>query len=296
MDYAVDNDNCTVDSNGVIHGVKGGSSVISVTYNGIIKTIDINIHDVYSIDCNNVNALDTSSPIQLNAILKKNGVVHNGTLTYKSNNNSIITVSALGLVTVVGVGATTIDISYMNYVTKTIQVTISQNDIYTIECSDITVDKGNTVQLAPICKKNGTQIDNQPINYSVADSSIANISSDGIVTALSVGNTTITMTWQGATTTINVTVNDVAITYEIVGKNPVLHKNNYTYTLKPSNSNCVWELDEIDVDCTANIISQTHDSVVVYAIETLSTDWFTLYAKDGDKELAKLKVIIKRKL
>ena len=293
LDYAVDNDNCTVDSNGVIHAVKGGSSVVSVTYNGIIKSIDVNIHDVYSIDCNNVNALDTSSPIQLNAILKKNGAVHSGALTYKSNNNSIITVSALGLVTVVGVGNTTIDISYGNYVTKTIQVTIAKNDIYTIECSDITVDKGNTVQLTPICKKNGIQIDNQPINYSVADSSIANISSDGIVAALSAGNTTITMTWQGVSTTINVTVNDVAITYTIKGKDKVVHKNTYNYTLSPSNSNCVWSLDEFSVELEiARIESQTNDKVTIYAYETYGSDICTLYAKEGETILAQKEITI----
>ena len=83
--------------------------------------------------------------------------------------------------------------------------------------------------------------------------------------------------------------------YEIIGMDSVKHKNNYTYTLNPINPNCVWELDEIDIDCTANIVNQTYDSVTVYAIETLSTDWFTLYAKDGDSILAKKKVIIKSK-
>ena len=83
--------------------------------------------------------------------------------------------------------------------------------------------------------------------------------------------------------------------YEIIGMDSVKHKNNYTYTLNPVNSNCVWELDEIDIDCTANIVNQTHDSVTVYAIETMSTDWFTLYAKDGDTILAKKKVIVKNK-
>lgn len=298
LNYAVDNDNCTVDSNGVIHGVKGGSSVVSVTYNGIIKTIDVNIHDVYSIECDNVNALDTSSSIQLKPTLKKNGNVITEKLTYKSNNISITTVSDLGLVTVVGVGATTIDISYGNYVTKTINVTIAKNDIYTIECSDITVDKGNTVQLAPICKKNGIQIDNQPINYSVADSSIANISSDGIVTALSVGNTTITMTWQGVSTTINVTVNkSEPITYTINGKDKVVHKNTYSYTLSPSNSNCVWSLDEFSEELEiARIESQSSDKVTIYAYETLSSDICTLYAKEGDTILAQKEIIIKRNL
>ena len=54
-------------------------------------------------------------------------------------------------------------------------------------------------------------------------------------------------------------------------------------------------MDEIDIDCTANIVSQTHDSVTVYAMETLSTDCFTLYAKEGDTMLAQKKVIIKSK-
>ena len=296
LKYSCNNDNCTIDSDGTIHGVKSGSSVISVTYNGITKTIDVNVHDVYTIECADVNALDTDGTVQLAPTLKKNGAVFTDTLTYSSNNTSVITVSDLGLITIVAVGNTTIDISYGNYVTKTINVTIAKDDIYTIECDNITVDKGSNIQLAPICKKNGVEIGNPTINYTVADSSIANISSDGIVTGLSVGNTTITMTYEGVTTTINVTVNDVAITYTIEGQNPVLHKKNYIYTLKPSNPNCVWELDEIDVDCTANIVSQTHDSVVVYAMQTLSTDYFTLYAKDGDKELAKLKVTIKHKL
>ena len=295
LDYAVDNDNCTVDSNGVIHGVKGGSSVVSVTYNGITKDINVNIHDVYSIECNNVNALDTSSPIQLKPTLKKNGNVITEKLTYKSNNSSIITVSVLGLVTVVGVGATTIDISYGNYVTKTINIVIAKDDIYTIECSDITVDKGNNIQLAPICKKNNVEIANPPINYSVADSSIVNISTNGLVTGLSAGNTTITMTWQGATTIINVTVNDVAITYTINGKDKVVHKNTYNYTLSPSNSNCVWSLDEISVELEiARIESQSSDKVTIYAYETWGSDTCTLYAKEGETILAQKEIIITR--
>ena len=85
-------------------------------------------------------------------------------------------------------------------------------------------------------------------------------------------------------------------TYEIIGENRIIHKNNYTYKLSPSNSNCVWYLDKYSVELEiAKINNQDNDKVSLYAYETLSSDTCVLYAKDGNEILAQKEITIVRK-
>lgn len=85
-------------------------------------------------------------------------------------------------------------------------------------------------------------------------------------------------------------------TYEIIGENRIIHKNNYTYKLSPNNENSVWSLDEDSVELEiAKINNQDNDKVSLYAYETLSSDSCVLYAKDGNEILAQKEITIVRK-
>ena len=85
--------------------------------------------------------------------------------------------------------------------------------------------------------------------------------------------------------------------YEIIGENSFKHLTQSVYTLNPVNNNCVWSLDQDSIDLEiARIDSQDSTSCTVYGYQTSSSEFFTLYAKDGDNVLAEKTITIKKNM
>lgn len=83
--------------------------------------------------------------------------------------------------------------------------------------------------------------------------------------------------------------------YEIIGENSFKHLTQSVYTLNPVNNNCVWSLDQDSIDLEiARIDSQDSTSCTIYGYQTSSSEFFTLYAKDGDNVLAEKTITIKK--
>ena len=116
-----------------------------------------------------------------------------GTMEWTSSDTSVATVSSKGLVTAVGNGTATITASLDGFTTScSIKVT---DPVYldgiSLGSTYLNVAKGSTVALdASVYPADTT--DNYEITYSVADSSIASVDSNGTVKGLAVGETTIT--------------------------------------------------------------------------------------------------------
>lgn len=86
-------------------------------------------------------------------------------------------------------------------------------------------------------------------------------------------------------------------TYEINGVDVILHGTNSTFTLSPSNNNCVWSIDQDSIDLElCEIVSQDNTSCVVHTNTVRTTEFFSLYAKDGDTILAEKMIYIKKEL
>lgn len=146
----------------------------------------------------------------------------NRTVTWSSSNTSIATVSSSGLVTGVGVGTATIKAQAgTKYATCDVVVQKIPVSSVTISKTSLPLKVGSSASLsATVAPTNATY---QTITWTSSNTSIATVSNDGRVTAVSRGTAYITATADGVSSsrcTVTVTDPDPALIY----------KQNYYYT------------------------------------------------------------------
>lgn len=130
------------------------------------------------------------------------------TVSYTSGDDSVATVSSAGLVTAIGAGSTTITATTDNGKTDSSSVTVSAAAVAAtaidLSPSSLSLDKDATSQLtATLSPSDATNT----VSYESSDSTVASVSSTGLVTALKGGSATITATTSnGLTDTCAVTV------------------------------------------------------------------------------------------
>lgn len=136
------------------------------------------------------------------------------TLTWTSSNTSVATVTQAGKVTAVGAGTCTIRATANDGSGKygSCAVTVSQSTVsvtgVSLDKSSTTMSAGETKQLtATVYPANAT---NKTVTWSSSDTSVATVSSSGLVTAVAAGLATITVTTSdgGYTATCGVTVRE----------------------------------------------------------------------------------------
>ena len=126
-------------------------------------------------------------------------------VTWKSSDKTIATVSSAGVVKGVKTGVVTITCtSNATGMSATCKVTVGT---ITLNKSSVTIDKGNTVTLKPTVYP--TTLEDQSVTWESSDESIATVTSAGKVKGVKAGTTTITCTSNatGLSTTCIVTVN-----------------------------------------------------------------------------------------
>lgn len=245
----------------------------------------MNTH-TYSITINNDNPIDlkVGDKISMSCTCKDNDTIDNQpTITYKSSNDTIATISTTGLITSIKEGTVNITATY-NTVSAIIQCNVTKADEYTIQCDDISIDMGSNVQLSPVCMKNGVRESNPSLTYISGNSSIATCSDNGLVNGIVKGSTTIIMEWEGVTKTINLTVNDVQVTYIINGNTNLIKGKQTTYTISPDlpTDNYSWELDEMSVEAELAEIVSSNQSQCILTTSCGDGEDVTLSAKvDG---------------
>ena len=187
------------------------ASNVFTTLNGTLVT---------SITADNVTVLvgDTASITNL-VVLPADAT--NPAVTYTSNDETIATVDANGVVTGVGVGTTTITIAATDGsgVTGTINVTVNGIDVTGITAGDdITIMTGETATISyTVAPANATD---QSVTFTSANTAIATVDADGVVTGVGVGETTITIASVSnpevtATITVTVTSNPNAVQFTV---------------------------------------------------------------------------------
>jgi uncharacterized protein YjdB len=136
----------------------------------------------------------------------------NKNVTWSSSNNTVATVSSTGLVTAVAAGSAVITVTTQDGgKTATCNITVTQATPVpvtgvTLSPTSASLVVNNTQQLtATIAPSNAT---NKNVTWSSSSTTVATVSSTGLVTALSAGTAVITVTTQdGAkTATCNITV------------------------------------------------------------------------------------------
>ncbi|MGC3946361.1 MAG: Ig-like domain-containing protein [Chryseolinea sp.] len=119
----------------------------------------------------------------------------NQTVTWTSSNPSVATVNATGLVTAVATGTTTVTVQTENG-GKVANASVNVSGIavtgITAGPANVNIPAGNTLKLTPvIAPVNAT---NKNVNWVSANTAIATVDANGVVTAVSQGLTTITGT------------------------------------------------------------------------------------------------------
>jgi len=165
----------------------------------------------------------------------------NKTLLYISDNDDVATVDEdTGLVTAIGIGTTQIGVltedgdfeayTQVTVIDETTPVTVTAINIID---DDFTLGIGDTKSLSlNLTPSNATRSD---LNFTSSNSAIASVSSSGVVSALSVGQATITVSAKDGTATDTIlvtvgTVNNLTKTFSFTNKSWAATPTNWTST------------------------------------------------------------------
>lgn len=189
----------------VTAGTKAGTGKITVKLRSgksIVLTVT-----VPKVNCTGITAKSSYTVTTLSTIdmgVKLNPVYSDNTITYKSANTKIATVTSKGVVKGIKVGKTTITITTSNKKTKKVTINVKQGTTgLTTAKTAYTVVVGKTVSIG--AKKKPTN-SADPIKYTSANKAIATVSSTGAIKGVKAGKTTITVKSGTKTKKVTVTV------------------------------------------------------------------------------------------
>lgn len=219
-------------------------------------------------------SVSTGKTVQIIPICKQdNTVINNPVVTYTSLDNNIATVSSSGLVKGVSEGTTTIKTTYEGIVaTCTITVVKVVYDIVLSKYLTTIKEKG-TYQIESTCTID-TVVDTDPIiTYTSLDAAIATVSTDGIITGVSEGITTITVGYNGVKKSFVITIEKdiiIAKPIQIVGSETIKNGYSATYNVENIDGSPLGSRSftfEVDIDLPfCEIVSYTDTSVVLKAL------------------------------
>ena len=210
------NEVATVDSKGTVVAISSGTTIIRATTNdGSNLTAECQV-TVTSLKATGISIDRTEATLERDATLQLTATVMpedagDKSVTWSSGNSKVATVDGSGLVTAVAAGtaiirATTNDGSNL---TAECQVTVTPLKAtgISIDRTEATLERDATLQLTATVTPDDA--DDRTVTWSSADSGIVRVDGAGLVTAVSVGTTTITATTgdgTGLTASCTVTV------------------------------------------------------------------------------------------
>lgn len=208
----------TVDGNGVVTGVAAGTATISAASEGKSGTasITVTVIAVGSVAVSPTSAsLTVGQTVALNATaLDASGNVLAGRqISWASSNNSVAKVSAQGLVTALAGGTATITATSEGKSASALVVVAAPapspppvaSVVVTPSSGTLTV--GGTLALAAATlDASGAVLTGRGVTWSSSATSVASVSSSGVVTALAPGSATITATSDGKSGSASITV------------------------------------------------------------------------------------------
>ncbi len=230
----------------------------------------------------------TSANLLINATQQLTATVapanaSNQTVTWSSSNNAVATVSATGLVTAVSPGTATITVTTQDgNKTATCNVTVSSIAVtgVTVAPASATISINTTQQLtATITPANAS---NQSVTWTSSNTAVATVSATGMVTALTAGTATITVTTQDGNRTATCIITSIPVAVTGVTVNPtsvnlfINATQQLTATVAPanaSNKNISW-------NSSNTAVATVNASGLVTAVAT-GTAIITATTQDG---------------
>ncbi len=224
----------TVDQNGIVTAIKQGQAVITVTSsNGMtaqcIVTVVPDITAVESITLNKYElTLKEGEVYNLEATIIPDNATDK-TVTWKSSDLDVATVSENGEVTAVRAGTVIVYASSSNGITVQCDITVIPGEIavesISISNTELLLREGHTAELIAIVRPSDAT--DKSVTWVSADESIATVDQNGNVTAVKEGVTTITATSANGMTAVCV----VTVIPDITAVESIT-LNKYELTLK----------------------------------------------------------------
>ncbi len=183
----------SVSAAGVVTAKSAGTVTITATANGVAATCKVTVKKP------SLTLTKTSGTIAVNkTVTVKATATPGGTITYKTSNKKVATVSAKGVVKGIKAGKATITVT-CNGVSKTYKVTVKKQTL-TLAKTSGTVKVKKTVTIKATASPSGT------ITYKTSNKKVATVSAKGVVKGIKKGKATITVTCNGVKKTYKVTV------------------------------------------------------------------------------------------
>ena len=209
----------TVSNTGVVTAVKAGSATISVTTTdgGKKATCSVTVNPIHvtGVTLNKTSLTLTIGETETLTATVSPANAADKSVTWSSGNTSVATVSSSGLITAKAVGTTTITVTTTDGGKKaTCSVTVDPIHVtgVSLNKANLTLIVGETEMLtATVSPADATD---KSVTWSSNNTSVATVSSSGVVTAKAVGNATITVTTNDGSkkATCSVKVNPVSVT------------------------------------------------------------------------------------
>ena len=258
----------TVNDEGIITGVSEGTTTITATAkagNGTVSdSVEVTVYEIHIEDAE--LAVDTPSELYIGqlytieVITTPDYVTDEVSYTYISSDETVATVDEEGTVNALTAGTTdiTVTVSAQNF-TKELTFSLEVREIPLESIAfrqEITpLEEGQTAQLEILFNPENTTVD-KTVTWASSDMSIANVSEDGLITAVKAG-----------TTVISASVGDKEVSYELtVTEKKEAAEPETPTTDKPSQGN-----DDATADGSGNAGDKVNNQNVGGAVQTGDT-------------------------
>ncbi len=243
-----DPDVASVDANGVVTGIKGGSAIILATTveRGLVASCEVEVYEFVSkieITGNGGN-INIGESRRLTATATPSSATNTG-INWSSSNPSVVTVSGSGTVTAVGYGDATVTATAADgsgvYAELTFRC-IKPVKAITVNPSYVTMLNGNTAKVTATVSPADASIPN--IAWSSSDESVATVDYDGGITGLNPGICYVyakSTDGNNVTATVKVTIRPVVAATGVRMSSGTVNLlpgqvSSLSYKLRPSNS------------------------------------------------------------
>lgn len=289
--YTSDKKIATVSQKGVVTPVKAGTVTITA------KTEDGSFKKTCTVT---VERASTSVKLNKTAVILNVGKSYtlkgtitpsdttDKTLTWKSSNTDVVTVSEKGVIKAVSKGEATITVTTAHGKKATCKVTVKQPvTSVKLSATAITVYMGETAKFSASARP--TNANDRKLTYKIANEKVVTLKS-GVLTPKKVGKTTITVTSSnGLTATCTVTVKQHVTSLKLNKTSVTLVKGNtFTIvpTIGPSNAS---EKGVTYTSSDKNVVTVSSKGVITAVKGGTAT--ITVKSKEGNKS-AKCKVTV----